>query len=656
MDPIPASEAAMTERNRLSDSASPYLKQHADNPVHWMEWGAEAFELARQTDRPIFLSIGYAACHWCHVMAHESFEDEATAAVMNSGFVNVKVDREERPDVDQIYMNALHALGEQGGWPLSMFIDADGRPFWGGTYFPPEARYGRASFRDVLGAVRKTWDEDRSRIEHNASGLSEHLRRTSGPPAEGTFDAEAIDGLAEGILSLIDTERGGLNGAPKFPNAPIMETVWRAWLRTGDERYRDAFLRTVRAIAQGGIYDHVGGGLHRYSVDANWLVPHFEKMLYDQTHFLRHCLWAYGATGDDVLLDRIERTIAWLERDMRVDAGFAASLDADTQGEEGLTYTWTADEVRDPALIAAYELTVPHYEGRAIPNRTHTSDPSEMLPTDPDGRDDLLSRRAERPQPPRDDKVLTDWNAALSAVLHEVADVAGSARPAVEPQGACDLPHSRLRSDGNVRVQAPALLSDHAETMLALLAAWCRAPAPDLLERVQDHLHEVTEHYLVDGLPVLTHEKADNLLVRPSAFTDDPNPSPASQLSRALTILDALGEPTPDGLKDRLEAALAGHLVNARHGNAGAANALDMAAHVATLVMVDAPDGWARLAALAADPNLVTVRVTSLDALPAGHAARSLSVTDGPQAVLCRDRTCFLPATNEDALVRLLSR
>ena len=658
------------EGNRLREAASPYLQQHADNPVHWMEWGEDAFRLARERDAPVFLSIGYAACHWCHVMAHESFEDEAVAAVLNRDFVSVKVDREERPDVDQIYMNALHALGEQGGWPLSMFLDPEGRPFWGGTYFPPEAKYGRPSFRDALGAVRKTWDTDRSRIEHNASGLTRHLRKSAAVDGTAEVDRERLDAYAEAILSLVDRTHGGIGGAPKFPNAPMMEVLWRAWHRTGDERYREAFTLSLRRMALGGVYDHVGGGLHRYAVDAHWLVPHFEKMLYDQAHFVEQCGWAFAATGDALFADRVRRTVDWLRREMTTRTGFAASLDADTPtahgGEEGLTYTWTPDELRAvlgedaQAVAAAYDLAAPNFEGRAIPNRIgHEGDPAEAV-----HRDALLAARSERTQPARDDKVLTDWNMSFVAAWTRAARLLGDAdwiegatavTNAVLGNDPATLHHSRLDADGRSGVVRPALLSDHAEAMHALLALYGASARPSLLSRVHAHMHEVATHYLADGIPVLTHDGADALIVRPSAFSDGPDPSPASRLMQVLVVLDALGEDTPAGMKSGLESALAAHLDGASYGNAGAANALDHALNVATLVLVGAPDEWECLAHAKGDPNLFVLRAATFDDLPANHAARTLAETSVPVAILCRHRSCFPPVRTVDDLRTLLA-
>jgi uncharacterized protein YyaL (SSP411 family) len=286
----------MTE-NLLRHEASPYLLQHKDNPVHWRPWGKAALDEARREGKPILLSVGYAACHWCHVMAHESFEDEATAAVMNRLYVPIKVDREERPDVDQIYMAALHSLGEQGGWPLTMFLAPDGAPIWGGTYFPKTARYGRPGFVDMLTEVARLFREEPDKIEQNRAFIMAHLAEK--PAGEGVIlDGALLDRAGERLLQLMDADNGGTSGAPKFPQGTLLEFLWRAGGRSGDARYRDIVLLTLRSIALGGIYDHIGGGFSRYSVDARWLVPHFEKMLYDNAQLVELMTYGWLATGD----------------------------------------------------------------------------------------------------------------------------------------------------------------------------------------------------------------------------------------------------------------------------------------------------------------------------------------------------------------------
>ncbi|MBL8582167.1 MAG: thioredoxin domain-containing protein, partial [Rhizobiaceae bacterium] len=473
--------------NLLADQASPYLRQHSGNPVHWRAWNAKSLAEARDTGKPILLSVGYAACHWCHVMAHESFENPEIAALMNRLFVNIKVDREERPDIDQIFMAALSAMGEQGGWPLTMFLTPDARPFWGGTYFPPSPRYGRPSFPQVLEAVAKAWREKGSDISHSADTLVSHVRSRLASSADAVeIDPEGVRHLAENLLPMIDTRLGGLRGAPKFPNAPFMQTLWLAWLRGRDPEPRDAFLTSYRAMLNGGIYDHLGGGLCRYSTDQDWMVPHFEKMLYDNAQLVRHANWAFAHSGDEMFRERIEQTVAWLLREMRSpDRAFTASLDADSEGEEGLFYTWTRPQLA-ASLGVQKEMfdkyfglgTAPHWEGHPVIYRRadvlcDESDVGELTAV----LARLLEERERRIRPGRDDKVVVDWNGLAVVALCEAGrtlerrdwiEAAGEAYRAImarrDMQGR--LPHAFL---GGAAVY-PALSSDYAAMIEAAIA------------------------------------------------------------------------------------------------------------------------------------------------------------------------------------------
>src|SRR3954451_15605187 len=364
--------------NRLGRETSPYLLQHKHNPVAWWAWSPDALTEAQRTGKPILLSVGYAACHWCHVMAHESFEDEATAAVMNELFVNIKVDREERPDIDQIYMSALHHLGEQGGWPLTMFLTPQGEPVWGGTYFPKEARYGRPAFVDVLREVARLFREDRAVIDNNRTALMARLAQHARPSGKVTLGIEELDAAARQLAGAIDPVDGGLRGAPKFPQASLFEMLWRAGVRSGDTRFFDLVDVTLQRICEGGIYDHLGGGFSRYSVDDKWLVPHFEKMLYDNAQLLELLALAWSRGGADLFRQRAFETVGWLTREMTTAEGaFSASLVADSEGEEGKFYVWSLAEVEtalgpeNAALFAAhYDISAGgNFEGHNILNR-----------------------------------------------------------------------------------------------------------------------------------------------------------------------------------------------------------------------------------------------------------------------------------------------
>jgi hypothetical protein len=384
--------------NRLAQETSPYLLQHADNPVDWYPWGDEAFARARDEDRPILLSVGYAACHWCHVMEHESFEDTATADLMNEGFVNVKVDREERPDVDAVYMEAVVALTGQGGWPMTMFLTPDGEPFYGGTYFPPEPRHGMPAFRQVLEAVAEAYREQRDDVARQAQTLVAALRQSARrDPSREPLTESLLGEATRGMLAQLDPRWGGFGRAPKFPPASALELL----LRRGET---DSVTPTLDAMAAGGMYDLVGGGFHRYSVDERWLVPHFEKMLYDNALLAPLYLNAWVVTGHERYRAIAEETLDYMLRELCLDeGGFASAQDADTDGVEGLTYTWTAEEGAPAELLQPFE------HGRSIIR-------GEL---DPETRARLFELRERRPKPLRDDKAVTAWNGLALAALAE---------------------------------------------------------------------------------------------------------------------------------------------------------------------------------------------------------------------------------------------
>src|SRR5471030_1185676 len=372
--------------NRLASATSPYLLQHQHNPVDWWQWGPEALAEAQRSRRPIMLSVGYAACHWCHVMAHESFEDEPTAKVMNELFVNIKVDREERPDIDQIYMNALHLLGEQGGWPMTMFLTPQAEPVWGGTYFPKESKYGRPAFTDILHEVARLFREEPNKIEQNRATLLARLADKARPTGKVTIGPKELDAAAQQVGNMFDPVNGGLSGAPKFPQPAILEMLWRVGSRSGDARFCETVERSLDRMCEGGIYDHLGGGFSRYSVDERWLVPHFEKMLYDNAQLLELLALAWQRSGKELFKTRAQETVAWLAREMTTkEGGFAASLDADSEGEEGKFYVWSKNEIIELLGPDAGEFFARHYdvtddgnfEGHNILNRLEDGKGSE---------------------------------------------------------------------------------------------------------------------------------------------------------------------------------------------------------------------------------------------------------------------------------------
>jgi uncharacterized protein YyaL (SSP411 family) len=438
--------------NRLVNETSPYLRQHAHNPVDWYAWGPEALERSRALDRPIFLSIGYSACHWCHVMEHESFEDPEVARLLNENFVSIKVDREERPDLDQIYMTAVQMLAGQGGWPMSVWLTPDLEPFYGGTYFPPDDRYGRPSFKKVLQALREAWHSRREEITASAAQITAHLQTASGlPPSVGELGPQLLRNAAAAMERIFDSTYGGFGQAPKFPHPMELRLLLRTWKRFSDEDALNMAKRTLDLMARGGIYDHLGGGFHRYSTDAHWLVPHFEKMLYDNALLAISYLEAYQATGESLYRQIVDQTLGYVLREMRSpDGPFYSTQDADSEGEEGKFFVWSLEEVeevlgKEPAEIFTYVFDVTaggNWEGHNILHRTKSDEQdARMLRIPVEKLRELLAESAKklyevrerRVKPGRDEKILASWNglmidafALASGVLgdHAYADAA----------------------------------------------------------------------------------------------------------------------------------------------------------------------------------------------------------------------------------------
>jgi uncharacterized protein YyaL (SSP411 family) len=614
--------------NRLAQETSPYLLQHADNPVDWQPWGEEAFSRAREHRKPLLVSIGYSACHWCHVMERESFDDEATAAVMNELFVNVKVDREERPDVDAVYMDAVVALTGQGGWPLTVFLTPDGEPFFGGTYFPPEQRHGLPSFRQVLRAVADAYRERPEDVTAQADALVGALRRSAETEPSREPLTEALLAEAERVLlSQLDPRWGGFGHAPKFPPASVLEFLLR---RGALEPVR----LTLDGMAAGGMYDLVGGGFHRYSVDAQWLVPHFEKMLYDNALLVPPYLHAWLLTGEERYRTVAEQTLDYMVRELRLPGGgFASSQDADTDGVEGFTYSWTAEEGAPPQLLQPFE------DGRSILR-------GEL---DEETRARLLEIRGRRAQPALDDKVIAAWNGLALAALAEGArrldrpDLLAAARDLGELL--LDDPLWRTLRDG--RAKHPAYLEDHANVAHGLYELhvatgelrWLhesRRVALTAVERFNDPER---------GGFFLAPADGEQLVARQKSFDDNPTPSGSSMLAFVLLRLARIwGD-------DELEREAVGALRLVRDLLPRAPQAFGWARgardlHLSPpreLAIVGAPDSDVSRAALRSfDPNAV-VAFGPADDVP---LLEGKTLVDGNAAVyVCERFACRAPVT-----------
>jgi uncharacterized protein len=667
--------ASAAQPNRLAHETSPYLLQHQDNPVAWWAWSPDALAEAKRTNKPILLSVGYAACHWCHVMAHESFEDADTAAVMNELFVNIKVDREERPDIDQIYMAALHHLGEHGGWPLTMFLTPAGEPIWGGTYFPKTSRYGKPAFVDVLREVARLFREEPQKIEQNRAALMERLAATARQPGLATIGKAELDNAARQLGGIIDPVNGGTRSAPKFPQTALFELLWRAGLRTGEARYFAAVEITLDHICEGGIYDHLGGGFSRYSVDERWLVPHFEKMLYDNAQLLELLAIAYRRNGKPLYRQRAQETIAWLKREMTTGEGaFSASLDADSEGEEGKFYVWSYAEVmnvlgKDDGEFFAqhYDVTLGgNFEGHTILNRLKPLPRSAADEARLAGlRQKLLAVRSTRVRPGLDDKVLADWNGLMIAALVNASlmleeptwlDVAARAFAFIaETMSRSDrLGHSWRQG----QLKFPGLASDFAAMIRAALALYEATGEGKYLDQALAWQHALDRDYAdtTTGTYYLTAADAEGLVIRPASTADDATPNHNAIAAQNLIRLALLtGEDRCREQADRLIAAIAPQAVENLYMHMALLNAVDLRLRAAEIVVTGEGAGAeALLAAARARPPLdrIVLHARSAQALPPKHPARTkIAATKEAAAFVCIGETCSLPVTDPAGLI-----
>ncbi|HET6182371.1 MAG TPA: thioredoxin domain-containing protein [Acetobacteraceae bacterium] len=664
--------------NLLRHQTSPYLLQHADNPVHWRPWGPEALAEARAANKPILLSIGYAACHWCHVMAHESFADAATAALMNRLFVNIKVDREERPDIDQIYMNALHAMGEQGGWPLTMFLDPEGAPFWGGTYFPPVPRWGKPSFRQVLEAVADAYARGDDMVRHNTAALRKAVARMAAA-APGDLPGPAdLDAAARALLRLTDPDRGGLRGAPKFPNPPIFRFLWQDSFRSPRPEARAALRLMLTQMSQGGIYDHLGGGFARYSTDAEWLVPHFEKMLYDNAQILELMAFAHADAPDPLFAARAAETVGWMVRDMTADgACFAASEDADSEGEEGRFYVWTEAEIdallgADAAAFkAAYDVTAAgNWKGKTILRRLIPLGDEATEAQLASCRNVLFAARAKRVRPGRDDKVLADWNGLAIAALARAAAVFGRPDWLERAAAAFDDVLARLGAgDGRVhhawrlgKVTAAGLLEDQTAMARAALTLYEATGAPGRLAQAIRLANAALAHFAdgEGGFFGSADDATDVPLARPRGAADNATPSGNGMIAEVFARLHHLtGEAAWRVHCEGVLRAFSGRR-EALPTMPGLLAAADLLEEGASVVIAGPPDAplarrLAAAALAAPDPATIVLRAPTADALPPAHPAHGKGAgAAGAAAYVCRRSVCGLPISDPGALARTL--
>lgn len=563
----------MTEtkrRNRLAGTNSPYLLAHAENPVDWYPWGEEALATAKAEDKPIFLSIGYNACHWCHVMERESFENEAVADLLNRYFVSVKVDREERPDIDHIYMQAVIALTGSGGWPMSVFLTPDGKPFFAGTYFPPKSIPGRPGFLHLITELAKAYQESRDEIVHSAKEITDNLAAGARTEVSSrAIDRRVIEAAAQVYLSAFDSRFGGFGPAPKFPQASVLSFLFRASLLTGNDKYTEAALITLDKMAQGGIYDQIGGGFHRYATDPKWLVPHFEKMLYDNALLVTPYLEAYQITGERRFLDTVTGVLGYLRREMTAaEGGLYSSQDADTDGEEGKYYLWTRQEIEDCLgddadwFCRYYGVTAEGNIGDDN-NILHRGDHSlaamklsglpEMFSAERLGRAKsiLLARRQKRPAPSTDDKILASWNGLAISAFAQAYQVTGDDTYLSSARRAADFVLNHMTDDealfhswraGNLlRVE---LLEDYAFVIAGLIDLYQATFDLSFLTRARRLTDRAISQFDDQGIFYSTPRGADNLIIRPRDLNDGATPSTGSVMILNLQKLAAItGDP-----------------------------------------------------------------------------------------------------------------
>jgi uncharacterized protein YyaL (SSP411 family) len=643
--------------NRLAGATSPYLLQHAGNPVDWFEWGEAPFAEARRSDRPILLSVGYSACHWCHVMAHESFEDEPTAAFMNEHFVNVKVDREERPDVDRIYMDAVTAMSGHGGWPMTVFLTPDGKPLYAGTYFPKSPMHGRPSFLDVLAAVRDAWAGRRQEAEEQAERLTRAISQAL-PVAAAAPGIDILDAALAELGSSFDPVNGGFGGAPKFPQAPTLEFLLRmgAIAPSKEARVRalDMLARTLDAMAGGWIHDHLGGGFARYSVDASWQVPHFEKMLYDNALLARIYLRGWQLSGDEMSRRVAVDTLEYLLRDMMDPCGgFHAAEDADSDGIEGEYYVWSWDELgtilgADRRLAAEiYGATAEgNFEGRNILHLDRRPDPEEKASIDAR----LLEARARRVRPGRDDKIVTAWNGLALRAFAEAGAVLGDERYLAAATGIARFLAGQIERHGGLlrswrdgRPGPAGFCEDHASAAVGLFTLY-QATGDERWYHDAAALTNLMIERFADpaGGFFATAKDGEPLITRPKSVQDNPTPSDNALAAEALLMLAAY---TGDGRAwDLLEGAVrSASLVIERHPS--------FAGHLLAVwatVLVGVKE-----VAIPGAPSLVRVvweRFRPEVVLAQSGTVPLLAGRAPGRAYVCRDMVCDLPIATPEGL------
>ncbi|NHN48824.1 thioredoxin domain-containing protein [Halostella sp. JP-L12] len=700
--------SAPTERNRLDEEESPYLRQHADNPVNWQPWDEQALEAARERDVPIFLSVGYSACHWCHVMEEESFEDEEIARSLNENFVPIKVDREERPDLDSIYQTVCQLVSGRGGWPLSAWLTPEGKPFYVGTYFPKEEKRGMPGFGTLLDNIANSWETDRDEMENRAQqwtdAAKDRLEETPGAGGDAP-GSEFLETAADAVLRGADRQHGGFgSGGPKFPQPQRIELLFRAYDRTGRETYLEVAEETLDAMADGGMYDHVGGGFHRYATDREWTVPHFEKMLYDNAELPRAYLAGYQVTGNERYAEVARETVAFVERELTLpEGGFYSTLDAQSpipesrgedagEDEEGEFYVWTPEEVREVLDDETADIVCERYgitpsgnfeRGRSVPTVSESVDAiAESYDLDPDAvekrldaaLDELFDARADRPRPRRDEKVLAGWNGLMIAALAE-AGIVLDEEYATLAEDALSFVREHLWDEGSGRlnrrykdgdVKGDGYLEDYAFLGRGAFVLYEATGDVQYLRFALDLARAVEDEFWDDEAETLyyTPESGEELVTRPQELRDQSTPS---SVGVAVDLLLTLGHFVPDeSFREVAEAVVGTHGDRVRASPveypslAMAADRAETGGLELTVVADEAPEAWRTRFADEYLPNRILARRPptagglrewlddlGLDDAPPIWANREADA-DEPTLYVCRSFTCSPPQTDVD--------
>ncbi|MGB9181145.1 MAG: thioredoxin domain-containing protein [Pyrinomonadaceae bacterium] len=679
--------------NRLINETSPYLRQHAHNPVDWYPWGSEALAKARQENKPIHLSIGYSACHWCHVLAHESFEDERTARILNENFVNIKVDREERPDLDQIYMNAVQMLTGHGGWPMTVFLTPEGVPFYGGTYFPPVDRYNMPGFPRVLMGVAEAYREKPDEVTRTSVEMLGELRRMGVARESGnTLSIELLDEAYRGMARSYDTINGGFGSAPKFPPSMALEFFLRAYHRTGNKEAFEMVLHTCRKMAEGGMYDQLGGGFHRYSTDARWLVPHFEKMLYDNALLSRLYLHVYQTTGEDFFRRIAEETFDYVVREMTDESGgFYSTQDADSEGHEGKFFVWTVDEIKEilgeedgKLFCAFYDVTEGgNFEGQNILNIRRSA---EAVAKDENvsverlreamerGRQKLFEAREKRVKPGRDEKILTAWNGMMLASFAEASAILERADYREVARKSAQFLLEKLRRDGLLlrtfkdgQAKLNGYLEDYAFLTDGLISLYEATGELRWLEEAQAVTDKMIEEFWDEesGGFFFTGKSHEELIVRSKDYFDNATPSGNSVAAETLLRLSVLlGNESYSRKAVNIFRLTSDYFKRAPSAFGRAICALDFYLSTPKEIVIIGDTADTATGSLRREvwkpflPNKVVAQATQDDA-----AAASLipllrdrpMIEDQPTAYVCENFTCQQPVTTPTELKEVLS-